>query len=588
MKSIRLFFISFLLISISISSFSQFLPNNMTEAERAFLPSYVKGITAKGFTSPPVSPVRNAAEWEEMDAIIIAWESYTSVLTEIVRAAVEECDVYILTQSQSSVNSSLISDGVDVTNVHYINTPTNSVWIRDYGPNNIYTNDVDSLLLVDWIYNRPRPDDDASPAAVASTMGIPLYETTQAPTDLVNTGGNFFSDGFGTGFAEELILSENEAGNPYSVTAKTEAQIDAIFEDFMGITRYIKFPVLPYDGIHHIDMHMKMLDEETLLLAEYPTGVADGPQIEQNLQYLQNNFNSMFGTPYRIVRIPSPPSTGGNYPDNGGAYRTYTNSLIINKTIIIPTYREEYDTIAMRIYREAMPGYKLVGIDCDYSGGPIFASGAIHCITHEIGAQDPLLISHQRLVDTDNVWTDYQVDAKILHRSGINTATIHYTTDTLNPYQTATMTLTDVINNIWTGYIPVQMSGTRIYYYIEANANSGKSQVRPMPAPDGWWTFYVYNPVNINETGQVMLDINSYFNNSYSDILNIDVLSTGNINAELEFTDMLGKKIQNIYSGNLEKGKNHIEVNTNNLSSGIYILSLKTDHNNISKKILIK
>ena len=82
MKSVKSISIIILLISISISTFAQFLPNGMTEAERAFLPSYVKSITAKGFTSPPVSPVRNAAEWEEMDAIIIAWESYTSVLTE--------------------------------------------------------------------------------------------------------------------------------------------------------------------------------------------------------------------------------------------------------------------------------------------------------------------------------------------------------------------------------------------------------------------------------------------------------------------------------------------------------------------------
>lgn len=52
---------------------------------------------------------------------------------------------------------------------------------------------------------------------------------------------------------------------------------------------------LPYDGIHHIDMHMKLLDEETLLVSKYPTGVADGPQIEANIQYVLNNFNRHLG-----------------------------------------------------------------------------------------------------------------------------------------------------------------------------------------------------------------------------------------------------------------------------------------------------
>ena len=39
----------------------------------------------------------------------------------------------------------------------------------------------------------------------------------------------------------------------------------------MGIQTYILMETLPYDGIHHIDMHMKLLDEETILMAEYPS-----------------------------------------------------------------------------------------------------------------------------------------------------------------------------------------------------------------------------------------------------------------------------------------------------------------------------
>ena len=52
---------------------------------------------------------------------------------------------------------------------------------------------------------------------------------------------------------------------------------------FLGVDRYIKMNTLPYDQIHHIDMHMKLLDEETLLVGQYPPGIADGPQIEANL-----------------------------------------------------------------------------------------------------------------------------------------------------------------------------------------------------------------------------------------------------------------------------------------------------------------
>ena len=67
--------------------------------------------------------------------------------------------------------------------------------MRDYGQNTIYKNDVDSIYLVDWVYNRPRPDDDTFPEFLSDYMDINLYQTSQNPNALVHTGGNFMSDG---------------------------------------------------------------------------------------------------------------------------------------------------------------------------------------------------------------------------------------------------------------------------------------------------------------------------------------------------------------------------------------------------------
>ncbi len=60
----------------------------------------------------------------------------------------------------------------------------------------------------------------------------------------------------------------------------------------MGIDRFIKLNVLPYDVIHQIDMHMKLLDAETLSREQYPPGISDGPQTETNLSYLLNNVKT--------------------------------------------------------------------------------------------------------------------------------------------------------------------------------------------------------------------------------------------------------------------------------------------------------
>jgi agmatine deiminase len=500
MKS-SLFLFFFFLSVFFTNLMAQDLPHWMTEEEKLMMPSYLEQISQRGIaTPPPHSSLRNPAEWEEMEGVAVTWTSYKPVLTEIIRHAREQCSVYVICTDSNAVKTYLTNENVNLSGIYYIHQEYNSVWIRDYGPNSVYVNDVDSMFLVDWIYNRPRPKDDVIPQAIGDHLGIDVYETTTNPWRLVNTGGNYCSDGFGNAFASELILEDNPT--------LSIAEIDTIQNRFLGVDRYTKMEILPYDGIHHIDMHFKLLNEETLLVAEYPAGVADGPQIEDNLNYVLNNFNSVFGTPYKVVRIPSPPSVSGYYPPTG-YYRTYTNSLILNKLVLVPLYYEQYDTTALRIYREAMPGYTVVGINCEQV---IQASGAIHCISHEIASRDPLWISHQNHPDAEATLPGYEINAKIVHKTGIQEATVWYRTDTLQPYLSVAMALTDPVNHIWTGEIPAQIPGSRIYYYIHATAVSGKEQVRPMPAPAGWFTFKVL-PASILEVS-LGTDILIYHNES--------------------------------------------------------------------------
>ncbi|MCX7862058.1 MAG: agmatine deiminase family protein [Bacteroidales bacterium] len=574
---------TFLLMMLFLGNtlFSQeMLPKGLSEEEAKSEATYVLPVP-KGITNPPSSPVRTAAEWEEMQGVLISWKSgYESYLREIIRYAREEAKVYIYCADSNTVKNNLTQNGIPTSNIRFIIANLNSVWIRDYGPNNVYTNDVDSLLFVDWVYNRPRPQDDASPQYIANLLNVPLYQCTQPPTDLVATGGNFMSDGFGTGFSSKLILEENATVTQYNQTPKNEQQINTIMQNFMGIHRYIKMDNLPYDGIHHIDMHMKLLNEETLLVGQYPQGVSDGPQIEANLNYVLSNFNSVFGTPYKVVRIPMPPSTSGTWPSQGAYYRTYTNSLILNKTVLVPTYYEQYDTTALRIYREAMPGYRIVGINAN---SIISQSGAIHCTTHEIAAFNPLLISHQPLPNTDNIWTPYQVNAMIKHKTGIQEARIYYRTDTTQPYVYVPMTLTNTANHTWTGYIPVQSNNTTLYYYIWAKANSGKVQVRPLPAPAAYWKFYVYNPTGVMALNDDNFSIKPYYSEN---LLNIDLFTTTEMNATIQLYTYLGQPVTTIFSGRLLQGYQEFKVPLS-LAKGIYLLSVSTPKGNKTTKVVV-
>ena len=297
-------------------------------------------------TTQPNGNLRTMAEWEEVQAICITWTGFKSILAKIVEEVQTECEVIVLCNNTNSAQSELSNYGVSLTNVTFIPSNFNSIWMRDYGGNTVYKDYVDSLILVDWIYNRSRPFDNNSPNAIGSLKGIPVYEMSQLGTDLVHTGGNFMADGFGTGFSSKLVDEENGNLGTYNLTYKTPAQVDQLMDDWMGIDTYIKMPVLPYDDIHHIDMHMKLLDEETLLVGEFPLNVSDGPKIEMNIQYIQDNFTSVYGTPFKIVRIPMIPSTSGGYPNgnwNGASYRTYANNLIVNKKVSVPTYKTQYE-----------------------------------------------------------------------------------------------------------------------------------------------------------------------------------------------------------------------------------------------------
>lgn len=557
------------------ASAQQNLPVGFSGDEQSRMPAYLQQITPAGITTPPGGRLRTMAEWEEIQGLTITWTSYQSTLREIVRAARLETHVYIVCSDSNTVKNYLTTYNVPLSNISYIIAPYNTVWMRDYGQNTVYKNDVDSLMLVDWIYNRPRPKDDTLPRVLGRFMNIPLYETTQSPYDLIHTGGNFMSDGFGTAFSSNLVVDENPQ--------HTVPEIDSIMNWFMGIDRYIKMPTLPYDGIHHIDMHMKLLDEQTLLMGQYPVGVSDGPQIEANLQYVLSNYNSKFGTPYKVIRIPQPPDQYGDYPDNGGAYCTYANAVFVNKTVILPLYYQQYDTTALRIWHEALPGYNIVGINCNTI---IQASGAIHCITHSIGVDDPLLISHQPLPNTTNTVTPYPVDAFITHRTGIQSASIWWRTDTLQPYVSASMTLTNATTNTWSGAIPAQAAGTRVYYYIEAQANSGKTQVRPMPAPAGYWWFDVTGPNAVQEISTTAF-LPAYPNPSHG-ITCIPVKLSGDTRGSLKLCNLLGEEIKLIHEGEFVAGEKNYFIDSSNLLAGAYLLVLQTEQGTATQKLMVR
>ena len=166
--------------------------------------------------------------------------------------------------------------------------------------------------------------------------------------------------------------------------------------------------------------------------------------------------------------------------------------MFVNKTIIVPFYREEYDTIAQRIYEDALPGYNIVGVDCDNSSNNIISlSGAIHCITHSVGVNDPLLISYKKIEDHCTETIPYVgLQALVQHRSGISEVFFNYrfTGDT----EFTSVSMTDQGDDLWNVTMTFDEL-TEVEYYVHAISNDGKEQYRPMTALEGGVNSFLYS-----------------------------------------------------------------------------------------------
>lgn len=334
------------------------LPKGETEEEARMREQGLWPVPGREVDSPPVYNPVSMAEFWPMEGMLIRYTGteFESTYHGLIDAAQEEGLVWIWVSNssqQTTVTNKIISWGVPLTNIRFLVSSSNSIWMRDYGPSWIFDMAGDPEII-DFAYDRPRPYDDAFPSWLGTYWEIPVYQT-----DLLYEGGNFIADGCGTCFASNRIYDQN--AHQYS-----QAEVDQIMLDYFGCERLIVLTHMIGDGTGHIDMFCKLLDMDTILLARVEPGHQDYSILEGNADILETLVASN-GNPYEIVRIPM-----------GNNYRCYTNSLILNNKVIVPTYSISLDPEALTIYESAMPGYDIVGVD---SSSIINSNGAIHCIT---------------------------------------------------------------------------------------------------------------------------------------------------------------------------------------------------------------
>ena len=317
-------------------------------------------------TDAPVGIIRNPAEWERSEGVIIRWPLGISIaiVAEMSEDVMVTTIVGSTSQRDQAINS-YTNGGVNMSNTQFIIAPTNSIWTRDYGPWFIFVNN--EIGIVDHIYNRPRPYDDLIPQVLGDQWRIDVYGM-----DLITTGGNHMSDGLGMSMSTRLVYDENPT--------KTHAQVDSLMYAYLG-NDYMVHDYIESGGIHHIDCWAKFLNPSTILIKDVSSSNPSYNLLNQRAAYLSQQI-SAWGVPYIIIRIYCPTGTA------------YTNSLILNDKVLVPIFGSYYDSTALEIYREAMPGYEVLGFT-----GSWLDDDAIHCRTMGVPDMEMLFVDHDPLQD---------------------------------------------------------------------------------------------------------------------------------------------------------------------------------------------
>ncbi len=425
------------------------------------------------------------AEFEKHEGILLTWDytpSRDSVTANIAKAVQDAALVWIIyypgpvPYDTGYIRAYLLSRGVGYHNVHFVPAWTETLWIRDYGPFSgyRYTGEDWQRFFLDGQYSKyGRPKDDSIPTQLGRYWGIPV-----SPFPVEIEGGNVILDGTGIGFGSKRIWQQNPGLSP--------TQIEDLFKTQFGLQAFHFIDVLQNSGggiWMHVDMFMKVTDNQTILVSQYPDYLPDYQLVENIAQWLSQTSNGL-GVNYNIVRIPAPPKEDGTYATTmNDEMRTYTNSLTINGVVVVPSYNHPLDATARAIYEATMPGYQIKMVDAR-TLTPLY--GAIHCITKEITKPGYLRILHSR-IDGEQVWEEnFGIDCIIRGETVPDSQFVFYRFNCQPEYHAAP--LLPAGGNHYTAVITGQLPSDTIHYYLFAKSAT-EAVTDPPVAPAAEYSF---------------------------------------------------------------------------------------------------
>ncbi|SMP41106.1 agmatine deiminase [Desulfonatronum zhilinae] len=345
---------------------------------------------------------RLPAEWEPHAATWLAWPHNARdwpgkfapirwVYAEIVRHLALSEPVRILVRSpeqEREVRNLLERSHANLGQVTFFPIPTNRVWTRDYCPAFVHVHDGRNKRThaVRFGFNgwAKYPDhelDAAVPEHIARALDIPLTPLRHGDRTVVLEGGAIDGNGRGSLLTTEecLLDQQTQVRNP----GLSREDLEATLLEHLGVTNVIWLgDGIAGDDTHgHVDDLCRFVNPTTVVLVQ-----EDDPK-DANYRALRENRERLEsarledGSRPEVVALPMPAPL---YFENTRLPASYANFYISNATVVVPTFNDPQDRIALGVLADLFPDRKVVGV---HAVDLVWGFGTLHCLTHEQAAE---------------------------------------------------------------------------------------------------------------------------------------------------------------------------------------------------------
>ncbi len=335
----------------------------------------------------PVAVLPQPGEFTPQAALLLGCneiiEFYPRLLVDVVRAVGPRMPIIALVQTADQGRRSwalLRKHNLPTASVFFTVVPMNSMWVRDYGPFFVRLDD-DTVAVADAEYDTlhtpdsRRDSDNRVPDLLGRAMGLP---TRAVP--LRYEGGNLLHNGEGVCLSTVKILARNGG-------AADPRPVGRALREHLGVRRWLYTQPLADEPTGHVDMYATFVAADLAVVAECDpnTEPANAAVLDEAAKMLAGVRTS--AGPMRVERIVTPPRKDGHW-------RTYTNVVFANGTLLVPSFSDvprSLEAEAMDLYRRLLPGWKVVGINVDEM---VPHHGLLHCVCMNV----PRYVSLQTLV----------------------------------------------------------------------------------------------------------------------------------------------------------------------------------------------